>query len=114
LQIIYLAPFLLLSATLGVILLVVSRLRHHAVSAVVAVIAFAGCSIFGVAVAALVAEHFGLDHALGFDEPVEGAGNIVKFVSIYVLFGAVGAVLAVLVVKRMQRWVFRGWPSRSD
>jgi hypothetical protein len=83
LQVIYLAPFVLLSAILGVIFLMVPRLRRHAVSAAVVPVAFAVSSITGVFATVLIADHFGFDRAFGFDEPADSLGRIATFFSIY-------------------------------
>jgi hypothetical protein len=102
LQIIYLAPFILLSAILSLAFLLVSRLRRHVISVAVAPIAFAACSITGVMATVLLAEQFGFDHRFGLDEP--GDAGEIAFFSMYVFFGAVGATLAIFIVKRIQQW----------
>jgi hypothetical protein len=108
LQVIYLAPFVLLSAILGVIFLMVPRLRRHAVSAAVVPVAFAVSSITGVFATVLIAEHFGFDRAFGFDAPAHSLGRIATFFSIYTVLGILGAILAVLIVNRIRRCIFRG------
>jgi hypothetical protein len=50
---IYLAPFVLLSVVAGAVCLMVPRWRRHALTAAIAPLAFAICSIVGVLVAVL-------------------------------------------------------------
>ncbi len=109
-QVIYLAPFVLLSLVLFVVFLSVPRLRRHAVSAAVAPVGFAISSIVGVFATVMIAEHFGLGRT--FD--AEGPGRIVAFFAVYALIGTVGAIVAVSVVNRLLRWVLQDWQPWSD
>jgi hypothetical protein len=96
-QIIYAAPFVLLSVAAFFLCLAVPRLRRYALQAFVAPLAFGACSMiaFGlIAVSwAAVNERFGLTQPYW--------AQLTVCASAYLVFGAVGAWLAVRLVRRV-------------
>lgn len=104
-QIIYLLPFILISLVTGLICIVVPRWRRYAAAAVVAPMAFAVCSITGLIMTILLTEWLGISGALGFDVGGESQGWSAVLVAgaAYLLAGALGALVAVEVVTRLQR-----------
>ena len=100
-QIVYLAPFVLVSLALGLRRLMSKRLRHAAAAAFIGPIAFAGCSIVGMLGILSTLEHFGIERAIGIGEDV-GAWHTVVVLA-FVLPGVIGAFLAVWVTNWIQR-----------
>lgn len=109
LQIIYLLPFILLALASGLICLVVPRWRRYAAGALVGPIAFAGCSAIGLVMTILLAEHFGVDRAMGFSDSWKNVrlGGIVLAAICFVIPGAAGAIAATLIANRIWRWALR-------
>ena len=102
-QVIYALPFLLASTVAGAVCLLVPRFRRYTISAAVAPVAFAVCSIVGLFASALVAEYVGI--AKTIDD------NIAVALLIYCFAGLIGAVLAATFANRLQR---RLWTGLTD
>jgi hypothetical protein len=98
-QIIYAAPFVLLSVAAFLCCVIVPRLREYALQAFVAPLAFGICSIIGFALIALggaaVSERF------GFAFPNWTVLAVCFFA--YIVFGLTGAWLALRLVHRFGR-----------
>ncbi len=88
-QIIYAVPFILVSLTAFSLCLAIPRLRAYAFSALVAPVAFGGCSIFGLAL-----------FMLGVDTIYDSLPRVVAIAApllTYLVSGCVGAWLAIRV-----------------
>jgi GNAT superfamily N-acetyltransferase len=96
-QIIYAAPFILLSLICFFVCLAVPFLRRFAFRALVAPVAFGFCGIVGWIIFAVAGFH--LELALG---PMTGIRLVFAALIFYVLPGSVGAWLAVLIVKKVE------------
>ena len=98
-QVIYVLPFLLASAIAGAVCLFVPRFRRYAISASVAPLAFAVCSIVGLMASVLAAEYVGIEKMID--------GNIAVAILIYCLTGLIGAMVAITIAFRLQRWLWK-------
>jgi len=78
-------------------------------AAAVAAPAFGVCSIGGVLIITLTADHVGWSPALGLDKPLDTVGRIAVFLMAYAVLGGTGAAAAVLIVNRIQRFISRMW-----
>jgi hypothetical protein len=105
-QVLYLLPFVLVSFVSGAVCLIVPRWRRYVAGAVISPIAFAGCSIIGMLVVVLLAEKFGVEQIMGLDKSLDSANwrGVITVATLYVLQGAIGAVVAASVANRVQRW----------
>jgi hypothetical protein len=103
-QVIYAAPFILLSLIAFVCCLAIRRLRRYALQALVVPVAFGFCSIVGmlftVLTADLLHDRFGLPVNPG---PLVGIKGVVISFFIYFIPGVVGAWLAVLLIHRIKQ-----------
>ena len=97
-QIIYLAPFVLLSAISGAIFLVIPRLRRYAMQAAAVPVAFSTCSIVGMGAIVIAVNYFG-----ALAEPLAGTRGIVAALLVYVICGAAGGWLSTSIIGRIQR-----------
>ncbi len=99
-------PFGLISAAAGLVCLIVPHWRRYAFAAVVSPIAFGGCSVVGMFAIILLAV-LGITTMLGLDR-VDSAswGAIAVGVIAYVTPGISGAIVAVSLANRLQRWRF--------
>lgn len=105
-QVIYLVPFVLLSGVCGVVCLTVPRWRRYVAGALIAPIAFAGCSLVGLFIMILLADEFGFGQMMGLNRSLDSTNwrGLITFVILYFGPGAMGAVVAALVGNRLQRW----------
>ena len=98
-QIIYAAPFILLSMIAFGVFLVVPRLRRHSISALVAPVAFGFCALAGYISWVLICG-FVLKIAL---RPVEGVHGFFEVLFFFLLPGFAGAWLAIWLSETMLR-----------
>jgi len=98
-QIIYAAPFILLSLVAFVLSVAIPRLRPYAFRALVAPVAFGFCSIVAM-VLILVASH-GLNLEFA-NAPLTGARGLFEGIAIYFVPGLVGAWIAVEIVRQVE------------
>lgn len=98
-QILYAAPFLLLSFAGFLICLGIRRWRRFAYRALAAPVSFGFCSVAGLMAVALLFERLKLT--------MEGEKSRVIAVSIYLLMGLVGSWLTVVLVGRAERRLLR-------
>jgi hypothetical protein len=102
-QVIYLLPFVLVSALAAVVCLLVPRWRRHALASAVAPMAFAGCSIVFMVAVVLTADRLGLERTLDFS--AAGSARVFAIaMALYVVPGLAGAAIAVVIVHRLRRW----------
>jgi hypothetical protein len=98
-QIIYAAPFILLSLVGFALSLAIPRLRPYAFRALVAPVAFGFCSIVAM-VLILVGSH-GLNLQFA-NAPLTGARGLFEGIAIYLVPGLVGAWIAVEIVRQVE------------
>ena len=98
-QVIYAAPFILLSVAAFLACLAVPRLRQHALQALVIPVAFGACSIIASGLLASVLAV--LNDRFGLTQPYWG--QLTVLACTYVGFGAAGAWAAVRLVRRFVR-----------
>jgi hypothetical protein len=98
-QVIYAAPFILLSLVAFVLSLAIPRLRPYAFRALVAPVAFGFCSIVAM-VLILVASH-GLNLQFA-NAPLTGARGLFEGIAIYFVPGLGGVWIAVEVVRQIE------------
>ncbi len=98
-QIIYAAPFILLSLIAFVLWLAIPRLRPYAFRALVAPGAFGFCSIVA-SMLILVASH-GLNLQFA-NAPLAGARGLIEGIAIYFVPGLVGAWITVEIVRQVE------------
>jgi hypothetical protein len=103
LQIIYAAPFVLLSLLCFGVFLAVPRLRHFAIAALVAPVAFGFCAIAGYITWVLVCD-FVLKIQLG---PVEGFHGVIEVLFFFITPGVMGSWAAVWIVGKALRLLKR-------
>jgi hypothetical protein len=99
LQIIYAAPFVMLSLLSFIVFLVVPRLRRFALQALVAPVAFGFCAIAGYFAWVLVCD-FLLKMQL---RPVEGLRGVIEVLFFFITPGVIGSWAAVWIVGRFIR-----------
>jgi hypothetical protein len=109
-QLIYAAPFILLSLVAFLCSLAIPRFRPYALRALVAPVAFGFCSIVAMVSILLISDSFKLQFAKA---PLMGARGVVEGIGIYVLPGLLGACIAVEIVKQIERRVLNS-QSRRD
>jgi hypothetical protein len=101
LQIIYAAPFVLLSLLCFVVFLAVPRLRRFAIAAFVAPVAFGFCAIAGYITWVLVCDYL-LKIQL---RPVEGFHGVIEVAFFFIAPGVTGSWVAVWIVgKALRLW----------
>jgi hypothetical protein len=99
-QVIYAAPFILLSLIAFVFFLAVPSLRSYAFRALVAPVAFGFCSIVAAGLIILSAERLGLPLA---SSPRAGLRELLVGIAIYFIPGMIGSWIAVEVVRQIER-----------
>jgi hypothetical protein len=97
-QVIYAAPFMLLSAVAFLVCLTVPKWRTYKFQALVAPVAFGFCSIVTYGAVVLTADMLNL---LLFAQPVSGAKDVVPLLLLYIIPGLVGSWCAVALVNRI-------------
>jgi len=98
-QIIYAAPFILLSLVGFGLSLAVPRLRPYAFRALVAPVAFGFCSIVAMVLILVVSHGLNLQFA---NDPLTGARGLLEGITIYFVPGLVGAWIAVEIVRQVE------------
>lgn len=98
-QIIYAAPFILLSLVAFVLSLVIPRLRPYAFRALVAPVAFGFCSIVAMVLILVASDGLSLQFA---NAPLTGARGLLEGIAIYFVPGLVGAWIAVEIVRQVE------------
>ena len=109
-QVIYAAPFILLSLISFVFSLAFSRLRPYAFRALVAPVAFGFCSIVAMVLILLAS------HGLGFrfdDSPLAGLTGFFVGVFIYFTPGLIGSWIAVEIVRQIEIRLLKGKRQRD-
>jgi hypothetical protein len=96
-QIIYAAPFVLISLIAFACFLAIPRLRRFAFRALVAPVAFGFCSIVAMGLTLVVADGLGL-----WVSPLVGPTGVLLGISIYFIPGAIGAWIAVEIVRQVE------------
>jgi hypothetical protein len=102
-QIIYVAPFILLSVLSFVVCLAIPKLRRISLPALVAPVAFGVCSIVGWISFVLVSD-FVLKISLG---PASGFHGVMEGLAFYLLPGVLGAWFAMWLVRVVERYINR-------
>ena len=98
-QVIYAAPFILLSLIAFACFLAIPKLRPYAFRALVAPVAFGFCSIVAMVLLLVSSHGLGLQFA---DYPLTGVGGVVKGIAIYFIPGLIGAWIAVEIVRQIE------------
>jgi hypothetical protein len=98
-QIIYAAPFILLSLVAFVLSLAIPRLQPYAFRALVAPVAFGFCSIVAMVLILVASQGLNLQFA---NAPLAGARGFFEGVAIYFVPGLVGAWIAVETVRQVE------------
>ena len=96
-QIIYAAPVVLISLIAFACFLAIPRLRRFAFRALVAPIAFGFCSIVAMGLILVLAGGLGIRFP-----PVAGPTGVLLFIGIYIIPGAIGAWIAVEIVRQVE------------
>ncbi len=99
-QIIYAAPFILLSMVGAFLCFIMPKLRKYSLQVAAAPLAFGFCSITGMLAVSLLNDYSGLHYAV-LDEPIIGARGFALMAAIYLLPGVLGAGLAIWIVGRI-------------
>jgi len=99
-QLIYAAPFILLSLALFFVCLIVPRLRPYAFRALVAPVAFGFCSIVGMALIVLSLNSINRNPL--FNRPITDAQTYILDALMYFPPGVLGAWLAVNIVRQIE------------
>src|SRR5580693_10293904 len=110
-QIIYAAPFILLSLIAFLVSLLVPKLRPYCFRALLAPVAFGFCSIVGTGMLS-----FALNSVHGnplFNRPLTDAQSYILVSVFYFPPGLLGAWLAVIVVKRIEHRWLNNEPTRT-
>lgn len=98
-QIIYGAPFILLSLIAFVCSLAIPRLRLYAFRVLVAPVAFGFCSIVAMALILVISHGLGLQFA---NYPLVGMRGVIAGIAIYFMPGLIGAWIAVEIVRQIE------------
>ena len=109
-QVIYAAPFILLSLIAFVCCLVIRRLRPCAFRALVAPVAFGFCSIVSMGLILLTAHVLGLQFA---NYPLVGVRGLIEGMVIYFIPGLAGAWIAVEIVRQFETRVLNTQSRRE-
>ena len=96
-QIIYVAPFILISLIAFACSLAIPRLRRFAFRALVTPVAFGFCSIAAMVLILLMADGLGLRFP-----PIDRPTGVLLLIGIYLIPGAIGAWIAVEIVGRVE------------
>lgn len=108
-QIIYAAPFVLLSILSFVICLAIPKLRHFSLPALIAPVAFGVCSIVGW-ISFILISQFVFRISLG---PAAGLGGVVEGLLFYLAPGLFGAWLAVKAVRALDQRLLTSTTARD-
>jgi hypothetical protein len=98
-QIIYAAPFILLSLIAFACSLAIPKLRPYAFRALVAPVAFGSCLIVGMALILVSSHGLGLQFA---NYPLAGMRGVIVGIAIYFIPGLIGAWIAVGIVRQIE------------
>src|SRR5437667_3225407 len=98
-QVIYAAPFILLSLVAFVCSLAIRRFRPYAFRALIAPVAFGFCSIVAMVLILLASHGLNLQFA---NAPLVGARGVFEGIAIYFFPGLVGAWIAVKIVRQVE------------
>jgi hypothetical protein len=109
-QIIYAAPFILLSFIAFACSLAIPRLRLYAFRALVAPVAFGFCAIFGMALILSISHALNLRFA---NSPLVGVRGVLVGIAIYFIPGMIGAWIAVEVVRQIETRLLKTRPRRD-
>jgi hypothetical protein len=109
-QVIYAAPFILLSLIAFAACLAVARFRPYAFRALVVPVAFGFCSIVALAIIVVTADRL---HLLLADSPLAGSRGVFVAIPLYFVPGVVGAWLAIEVVRRTEIRFLRTQGARA-
>ncbi len=101
-QILYAAPFILISLIGFAVCIVAPQLRQYKFQVLVAPVAFGFCAIVGMGAIVLIGDLVGqVFHMPMFAEPASGAKGVLTFVLIFVAPGLIGSAAAVAIVNRI-------------
>ena len=109
-QVIYAAPFILLSLVSFVCCLAIRRFRPYAFRALIAPVAFGFCSIVAMVLILLASHGLNLQFA---NAPLVGARGVFEGIGIYFFPGLVGAWIVVEIVRQIETRVLNT-PVRRD
>lgn len=98
-QVIYAAPFILLSLIAFAVFLAVPRLRPYKFRALVAPVAFGFCSIVAMVLIAVSSQGLGLRF---MNSPLAGLRGLALGIAIYFIPGLMGAWIAVEIVRQIE------------
>jgi hypothetical protein len=98
-QVIYAAPFILLSLIAFACSLAISKLRPYAFRALVAPVAFGSCSIVAMVLILVGSHGLGLQFA---NYPLAGMRGVLEGIAIYLIPGLLGAWIAVEIVRQIE------------